>query len=137
MPRFLALALLASATVLARPGPDTALAVEPAPRLVHAVEVRETPRCPPTFALTLRLSMPTPGWELGLDSLEGPDAEGRFVLRVTGTPPEGLVAQVVTPTPVQAELPTLRKGRYLVDVRFRADPAGKHERIDALVLNAR
>lgn len=136
MTRTLGLFLFLAGLALARPGPDTALRMEPAPHLVERVSVETTGRCPPGFLLAMELSMPTPGWKLVVDEVTGPDAEGRFGIRVTGTPPGGIIAQAVTGTPVEVHLPSVRKGRYLVDLFYRDRPDGKHERFDAFVLHA-
>jgi len=136
MTRTFSLFLVLAGLALARPGPDTALRMEPAPRLAESVSVETTGRCPPSFLLKMELSMPTPGWKLAVDDVFGPDEEGRFRIRVTGTPPQGIVAQVVTGTPVEVHLPSVRKGRYLVDLFYRARPDGRHARFDAFVLQA-
>jgi hypothetical protein len=134
--RTLLLLLLLVALAAARPGPDTALALEPVDPPFRA-RILERPSCPPGFDVELTAELPDPGWTLTVDALRGPDAEGRFTADLTAARGDGVFPQVVTPRSTKVSLGFLRKGVYLLDLRLRRDPAGKHERVQALVLRGR
>lgn len=92
---------------------------------------------PPQFHLSLEKEMPTPGWELGVDSLEIDAEAGRIVARLTERAPTGMVAQVVTPTWVRLELGTLDPGRYLIELRVRRSASEKYRAEHVLIVDAR
>lgn len=116
---------------------------EPANELVRvegwvkkcAVEVKES--APPQFDLKLTVPMPTPGWKLKVDEVSKPDGNGRIMVKLTGTPPEGIVAQVITDTDVRASLGTKMQNRYAVEVWYRKDGVKTYQLRDVLLFDAR
>jgi hypothetical protein len=57
--------------------------------------------------------------------------------KITESPPEGIVAQVLTPATIEIPLGSVPPGAYFVEIWVRRDPAGSHEPLHALVINAR
>jgi len=128
--------LFAGCLAAARPGPDTAVRAEVAPRWIRGVTLETRGECPPQWRLLGEVTMPTPGWKLTLDEVERPDAMRR-VLLVTGEAPEGSVIQVLTPAKVAWDLGGLRKGATVVEIRYRAGKTKPYETVDALVVRGR
>lgn len=89
---------------------------------------------PPQFDLVFRREMPTPGFELRVDSIE--TEGGRIVARITELAPEGMVAQVITPTELRLSLGAVAPGRYLLEIHTRRGEDGVYLLADALVLTA-
>jgi hypothetical protein len=91
---------------------------------------------PPEFSLTLTREMPTPGWELRIDSVDVEAATRRIVVKITERGPQGMVAQVITPTDVEIPLGRLAPGGYFVEFWGRRDPGRAHEPAHAVVIRA-
>ncbi len=91
---------------------------------------------PPQFVAVLRAEMPTPGWTITVDSVETDPPAGRIVAKVTGRPPSGLVAQVVTPARVRVHLGTLPVGRYCFEVWMRREASAPYRRAGSFVIEA-
>ncbi len=92
---------------------------------------------PVQFVLHAKVEMPTPGWELKVDRVTCDEKTGIVRADLTGKGPRGMVAQVITPTPVKIKLGRLVKGRPLVDLHVRLAPNRRYERVGALALLAR
>ena len=124
--------LVLAGCLFARPGPHTAnhLALESG--WLSNVRIEALPSCPVSWNLHVTLQMPTPGWKVVADKVERLD-DARLVVYLTGTGPEGPVIQVITPTEYTVRVPTLRKGRYVVELRYRAGAGAKYERRAAFV----
>ena len=92
---------------------------------------------PPQFVLRAVRTMPTPGWELRVDEVdEEVDARGRRVfVFLTEIAPQGIVAQVLTPTEVRIPLGPLSAGRHLVAIYARRGE-DEPELVESLVLDA-
>jgi hypothetical protein len=103
---------------------------------VEKVEIITLESAPPQFALKLTVTMPTPEWELTVDSVGKPDAQGRIRIDVTGTPPEGMVAQVLQSEEFTANLGSLNAGDLLVELYFRRGADGAYKRRGCVMLEA-
>jgi hypothetical protein len=90
---------------------------------------------PPQFELVLEREAPTPGYAFEIDSLDVNPAERRIRVRFTEKRPEGLVAQVITPTRMRVELGALEPGAYVLELWLRRGDG--YEPVQALVLSAR
>ncbi|MBZ0137533.1 MAG: protease complex subunit PrcB family protein [Planctomycetes bacterium] len=99
------------------------------------VEVKES--APPQFDLKLTVPMPTPGWELKVDEVTKPDGHGRIMVKLTGTPPEGVVAQVVTDTDLTASLGKKMANRYSVEIWYRKNTEKTYQLRDVILFDAR
>lgn len=86
---------------------------------IEETEIMLAKSAPPKFSLNFKVNMPTPGWKLKVDEVGKPDAQGRIQVKVTATPPEGIVAQVITSQTFHASLGVLDTGDYLVEVHYR------------------
>ena len=91
---------------------------------------------PPGFHLSFKRNMPTPGWKIEVDAIDVDEKTRKIVARLTEVRPEGMAAQVITPTRFAIELGQLRSGRWLLEVWVRRSEKGKHQLQQALVLNA-
>ncbi len=91
---------------------------------------------PVQFVLQARIPMPTPGWELKVDQVKYDEKACIVRVNLTGKGPRGMVAQVITPTPVTIKLGTLVKGRPIVDIHVRRGAGSPYQRIGAVVLLA-
>ncbi len=98
-------------------------------QMANNLQVAETPftnpqvmmakSLPPAFFLSLVREMPTPGWSFEVDSVE---REGdRIVARVTEKRPDGMAAQVMTPTSLRVPLGRLPTGMFLLIIETRRD----------------
>jgi len=89
---------------------------------------------PPTFTAEFTQQMPTPGWTFRIDSIE---TEGeRIVAKVTEIRPQGMVVQMIAPGTMTISLGSLKRGRYVLEIRTRRDPTVKHQPTFAAVLLA-
>jgi hypothetical protein len=91
---------------------------------------------PPKFRLSLKQVMPSAGWSFDVDSVEVDAAAHRIVARVTVRRPEGMSAQVMTPTYLRLALGVLDPGRYFLELHSRDDPTQTHQPAQAFVLDA-
>jgi len=91
---------------------------------------------PPQFELSLKRDMPTPGWSIEVDSIEIDEKSGRIEAKVTEIRPEGMVAQVITPTRLRLSLGKLLPGSYFVEIRLRRGGTGSYMPAQAFVLVA-
>ncbi len=91
---------------------------------------------PVQFVLHAKVEMPTPGWELKVDRVTYDEKTGIVRADLTGKGPHGMVAQVITPTPVKIKLGTLVKGRPIVDIHVRRGAGSPYKRVGAVVLLA-
>ena len=89
---------------------------------------------PVRFVLVFEQQMPTPGWRTEVDSVEVD--EGRIVVKITAKPPEGIVAQVITPAQLRVPLGSLKQGRYVLELRIRRDEAQAYQIAHVLVVVA-
>lgn len=103
---------------------------------VEKTEIITMESAPPQFAVKFTVTMPTPGWELKVDEPSKPDAHGRIIVKVTGTPPEGIVAQVLQPESFQANLGSLNEGNYLIELHYRRKGEDSHQRKGTAMLQA-
>lgn len=103
---------------------------------IEETEIMLTKSAPPKFSLNLKVSMPTPGWKLKVDEVTKPDAQGRIQVKVTGTPPEGIVAQVITSQTFHASLGALDTGDFLVEVLYRKSGEDNYSRRGVVMLTA-
>ncbi len=103
---------------------------------IERTEIMFKKSAPPQFSVILHVNMPTPGWELKVDEVGKPDAQGRIQVKVTATPPEGIVAQVITSQSFHASLGELSKGEYLVDVLYRKSGDETYTRRGTVMLTA-
>ena len=92
---------------------------------------------PDDLALTMRREMSSSGWALRLDSVDVDPSSRRIVVQITEKAPEGMAAQVITPTEVEIPLGPLEPGAYFVEIWGRRAPADRHEPVYALVIRAR
>jgi hypothetical protein len=91
---------------------------------------------PVQFVLVFEQTMPTPGWTSTVDSVDVDGEAGRIVVRITQKAPEGIVAQVITPTKLRVPLGSLPRGRYVLELRTRRDEASGFQPVHALVVSA-
>ena len=92
---------------------------------------------PPRFTLAFVREMPTPGWTCHVDAVEL-DAPGRRIsVRLTDVGPQGMTAQVITPTRFEVPLGSVAPGSYFVEIWTRRDPGRDHEPTQALIVTAR
>lgn len=103
---------------------------------IEKTEIMLKKSAPPQFSAILHVKMPTPGWELKVDEVGKPDAQGRIVVKVTATPPEGIVAQVITSQSFHASLGELSKGEYLLEVLYRKSGEETYTRRGTVMLTA-
>ncbi len=135
--RLLSLVILVLACVAsAKADPKYAGSATPLPG-VSDVKIDVLESQPVQFVLHARIQMPTPGWELKVDRVTYDERTGIVRADLTGKGPCGMVAQVITPTPVKIKLGRLVKGRPLVDLHVRVAPNRPYERVGALALLAR
>lgn len=92
---------------------------------------------PPQFQVVLHREMPTPGWRFAVDSVKTDREAGRIRAEVTETGPDGMVAQVITRTPLRIPLGSLEPGSYVLELWLRRGTTGEHRLVHALVLEAR
>ncbi|MDH3592929.1 MAG: hypothetical protein OER88_13675 [Planctomycetota bacterium] len=135
---FLVLASLVLGASLAsgRPGPHTAMhiGVLPAP---FKVGLTARGSCVPRFFVTLARDLPNPAWSMAVDKIDFDRKAQTVRIDVTAKRKPGVIApQVIVPTQVEAELGFMRRGRYLVSVRYRKNDA-EYALVQALVLVAR
>jgi hypothetical protein len=102
---------------------------------LEGAEIHVLESDPPRFELVLTREMPTPGYRFEIDSLEVDAEAGRIVAKVTDVPPDGMVAQVITPTRLRLSLGTLPVGRYVLEIRT-CRGTGDHRLLGARVLVA-
>jgi hypothetical protein len=89
---------------------------------------------PPTFTAEFTQQMPTPGWTFEVESIE---TEGdRIVAKVTEIRPQGIVAQMIVPGTMTISLGSLKRGRYVLEIRSRRDRMVDHQPTFAAVLLA-
>ncbi len=91
---------------------------------------------PARFQIELKREMPTPGWRLNVDSVEVDEKSGRIVVRATEQPPEGMAAQVITPTPLTILLEPLARRIYTLEIRLRRGATGEYSPAQVMVLSA-
>ena len=104
---------------------------------VNKVEIVAARTEPPTFTLVLVREMPTPGFTWRVDALDVDVRGRRITARLTESAPQGIVAQVITPTRFELPLGEIEPGSYFVELWSRRDAAGEHRPAHALVLEAR
>jgi len=104
---------------------------------VDKIEIVAGKTEPPSFTLVLVRQMPTPGWTWRVDALDVDAKSRRITARLTETAPQGIVAQVITPTRFELPLGELQAGSYFVELWTRLDAAREHRPARALVLEAR
>ncbi len=117
-------------------GPPAATRLVPAEPSYRWAEARVLESLPPQLVVELKAEMPTPGWSLTVDSVEVDPNAGRIVLRITEAGPSGIVAQVITPTRVQANLGSVPVGRYCLEVWTRRAAQGSYSLAQSLALAA-
>ena len=101
------------------------------------VEIAADASAPPRFTLSFVREMPTPGWTCRVDAVEL-DAPGRRIsVRLSDVAPEGMTAQVITPTRFEVPLGSVAPGTYFVEIWTRRDPGREHEPTHALIVKAR
>ena len=89
---------------------------------------------PPTFTAEFTQQMPTPGWTFEVESIE---TEGdRIVAKVTEIRPQGMVVQMIAPGTMTISLGSLKRGRYVLEIRSRRDRMVDHQPTFAAVLLA-
>ncbi|MBK8206645.1 MAG: protease complex subunit PrcB family protein [Planctomycetes bacterium] len=103
---------------------------------IEKTEIMLKKSAPPQFSAILHVNMPTPGWELKVDEVGKPDAQGRIQVKVTATPPDGIVAQVITSQSFHASLGELSKGEYLLEVVYRKNGEETYTRRGTVMLTA-
>lgn len=103
---------------------------------VDKVEIVAAGTEPPTFTLVLVRQMPTPGFTWKVDALDVDVRGRRITARLTESAPQGIVAQVITPTRFELPLGSLETGSYFVELWTRRGPSGEHRPSHALVLEA-
>ena len=81
--------------------------------------------------------MPTPGWTFLIDSVEADAGSSRLTIKLTEVGPDGIVAQVLTPTRIEVPLGQFESGAYFVELWTRRDPAKPHQPGHALIILAR
>jgi hypothetical protein len=89
------------------------------------------------FTLVLKREMPTPGWTFRIDSVEVDAESQRLTAKLTEVGPEGIVAQVLTPSTIEVPLGKIDPGTYFVELWFRRDPNKRHQPGHAVVVIAR
>jgi len=102
----------------------------------YAPEIVMLKTMPPQFELALGRDMPTPGWKFVVDAVDIDEAAGRITVRVTEHRPEGMVAQVITPSKLNVSLGTLAPGHYVLEIWSRRSTSAKHTPIQAFILDA-
>ncbi len=90
---------------------------------------------PPTFVAEFTQQMPTPGWTFRIDSVE--THGDRIVARLTETRPQGMVVQMIAPGTAKIPLGSLKRGRYVLEIRSRRNPEASHRPAFATVILAR
>lgn len=132
------IAMLLTAVTLASAETPQRKAMQVRVRPAEAEQARVTmlKSMPPQFRVTLTREMPTAGFTFDVDAVEVDAAAHRIVARVTRHAPEGMAAQVLTPTPLHLALGTLDPGRYFLEVWMRDDADATHRPDQALVLDA-
>jgi len=133
----LSLLLLLVGLVGARPGPETALTCTLRRPVFRAPRLVAVPSCPPTWNLELTVDLPNPGWEVEMDEVGKPDDAGRRVIKISSRGKPGGWPQVITTRELRVPLGSMRKGSYLLDLRYRKSPDTRYRRVQALVLDAK
>lgn len=132
------LAGIAAGGLAAGGEPEAPAAMKLAPAEVsfqlESVAVLES--LPPQFVAVFRAEMPTPGWTLAVDSVETDVSEGRILVKITRTPPAGIVAQVLTPVSLRVHLGSVPVGRYCLEIWMRADRSVPYRLAGSVVLEA-
>ena len=128
--------VLAAAAVWAGgTGPATRLTVaEPEFRDPEIVVAKSTP---PRLEIVFVRDMPTPGWKFSVDAVEVDEASSRITARISDIPPDGAVAQMITPTKCRVPLGKLSPGAYALELWVRRGETGPHALKQALVVHAR
>ncbi len=90
---------------------------------------------PSTFVAEFTQQMPTPGWTFPIDSVE--TVGDRIVARITEKRPDGLVPQMIAPGTAKIPLGSLKRGRYVFEIRARRDTQREYRPVFATVLLAR
>ena len=103
---------------------------------VDKIEIVAARTEPPTFTLVLVREMPTPGFTWRIDSLDVDAPNRRITARLSEIAPQGIVAQVITPTRFELPLGELAAGSYFVELWTRRDVSREHRPSHALVLEA-
>ena len=98
------------------------------------VEVLESH--PVQFVIVFDREMPTPGWTSTVDSVDVDRKTGRIVVKITDQAPEGMVAQVITPTKLRIKVGSLPNGRFVLELRARRGEDGDYRPAHALVVVA-
>ena len=104
---------------------------------VDKIEIVAAGTEPPTFTLVLVREMPTPGFTWRVDALDVDARSQRITARLTEIAPQGIVAQVITPTRFELPLHGLAVGSYFVELWTRRDASREHRPAHAIVLEAR
>ncbi len=133
------LTLLAALAVAGPPG-------EPPPEKATVARVRpaakEEPRIlamksmPPRFRIVTIRDLPSAGWKRVADDVDVDESAGRIVVRATDHAPDGMAAQVITPTTLAFHVGALTPGAYVVEVRARMGTEEPYRAVDAFVIEA-
>jgi len=103
---------------------------------VEQVEITLLKSNPPQFNVALSVQMPTPGWKLKVDEVGQPDAHGRIQVKVTGTGPQGIVAQVISSETISVTLGRIQSGEYLLELWYRNTGQTEYKRRGVAMLHA-
>jgi len=98
---------------------NPAMSLKEAENWVKSIDIIVAESMPPQFFLEMKVTMPTPGWKLKVDEVGKPDADGRIKVKVTGTRPEGMVAQVLTDETFNVPVGSIEAGSYMIEVWYR------------------
>ena len=112
------------------PVPDRAAIVEP----IYRVERIGVEGDPAQVVLTVSREMRTAGWDLRVEAVETDLPAGRIVVRMEAVPPDGLAAQVISRREARVDLGAPPPGRYVLEIRVRADRGGAPEPVQAEIL---
>lgn len=130
-------ALAASVTSVAgQPGAPEARGLKLLEPAFQTATARTLESAPARFEIVLEREMPTPGWVLNIDGVEVDEAAGRIVVRASEHPPEGVAAQVLTPTTLTIPLERLARGIYTLEIRLRRGHGVEYTPAHAMVLSA-
>ncbi len=116
--------------------PAYAMSLNARENWVEGVEIVMGKSMPPVFAASVSVQMPTPGWKLEVDEVGKPDAHGRIQVKVTGTGPEGIVAQVLSSETINVSLGRVQPGDYLLELWYRNSGQTEYKRRGVALLSA-
>ncbi len=131
--------LLAGATAPEPRAPaadEAATALRAAANWVGPLSIEVMESHPLQFAVNTTVPMPTPGWTLRVDRVTAADPDGRIRAWVTEIAPDGMVAQVITDTPLRIAIGVLPPGSLVLEISTRRGEAGSYRRRDIVHLEA-